>query len=264
MPWRNGGKLLDSDTALSVCIVTANSTVHDFLDVQSHDIAGFEATEGAYFHIVFASFLDGAEGVIGVIAVHQEVIADNRIGSVLVKGRTVHGSDGDALDGSCPEEIAIGFACIVGSSCIPNDTQKENDPEGEAVDETIAAEGGETTPDAPEPAEKEPQITVTLNAMGGECPKETVKVNAGSVYGVLPAPTKAGQSFQGWFLEAEGGEPVNEITVVLAEEDHTLYAHWTAKTEFLLTFEPNGGRISPYYPSAAGRHSQHQCGNQEK
>lgn len=128
----------------------------------------------------------------------------------------------------------------------PNDTQKENDPEGEAVDETIAAEGGETTPDAPEPAEKGPQITVTLNAMGGECQKKTVKVNVGGVYGVLPTPTKAGQSFQGWFLEAEGGEPVNEITVVLAEEDHTLYAHWTTKTEFLLTFDPNGGRISPY------------------
>lgn len=128
----------------------------------------------------------------------------------------------------------------------PNDTQKENNPEGEAVDETIAAEGGETTPDAPEPAEKGPEITVTLNAMGGECQKETVKVNVGGVYGLLPDPTKAGQSFQGWFLEAEGGEPVNEVTVVLAETDHTLYAHWTTKTEFLLTFDPNGGRISPY------------------
>lgn len=128
----------------------------------------------------------------------------------------------------------------------PNDTQKEIDPEGEAVDETIAAEGGETTPDAPDAPEKGPEITVTLDAMGGECSKETVKVNVGGVYGVLPVPAKAGQSFQGWFLEAEGGEPVNEITVVLAEEDHTLYAHWTTKTEFLLTFDPNGGRISPY------------------
>ena len=34
--------------------------------------------------------------------------------------------------------------------------------------------------------------------------------------------------------------------MVLKETDHTLYAHWTTKTEFLLTFDPNGGRISPY------------------
>ena len=50
-------------------------------------------------------------------------------------------------------------------------------------------------------------------------------------------------------MSQEGGDPVNEITVVLKESDHTLYAHWTTKTEFILTFDPNGGRISPYSAS---------------
>lgn len=130
----------------------------------------------------------------------------------------------------------------------PDDENKktEIDPSAPPVDETIAAEGGETTPDAPETPEPGEKITVTLDAAGGECDKDTVTVRVGSVYGVLPIPTKPGQTFQGWFREVEGGEPVNEVTVVLAETDHTLYAHWTTKTEFLLTFDPNGGRISPY------------------
>ena len=127
-------------------------------------------------------------------------------------------------------------------------TKVEQDPKGEHVDETIAAEGGEEVEQA-EKAELGEEITVTLDAHGGECAKDIVKVHVGGVYGVLPVPTLTGQTFQGWFLAPEGGDPVNEITVVLKESDHTLYAHWTTKTEFILTFDPNGGRISPYSAS---------------
>ena len=127
-------------------------------------------------------------------------------------------------------------------------TRIEQDLKGEHVDETIAAEGGEEVEQA-EKAELGEEITVTLDAQSGECAKDTVKVRVGGVYGVLPVPTLTGQTFQGWFLATEGGDPVNEITVVLKESDHTLYAHWTTKTEFILTFDPNGGRISPYSAS---------------
>lgn len=127
----------------------------------------------------------------------------------------------------------------------PDNTRVEEDPHGEHVDEEIAAEGGETVEDAEE-AQAGEEITVTLNSQGGVCAKETVKVRVGGVYGVLPEPTLEGQTFQGWFLEPDGGDPIHEITVVLKETDHTLYAHWTTKTEFVLTFDPNGGRISPY------------------
>lgn len=125
------------------------------------------------------------------------------------------------------------------------DTKTEIDPEGEHVDETVAAEGGERAENA-EDTQSGERITVTLDAMGGTCAVGSVIVHVGGVYGVLPTPTLTGQTFQGWFLKEEGGEPVNAVTVVLDERDHTLYAHWTTKTEFLLTFDPNGGRISPY------------------
>ena len=127
-----------------------------------------------------------------------------------------------------------------------DDTTAKNDPEGRYVDETIGAQGGETIPDAPKAKEAGAEITVTLDAAGGECSRDTVSVRTGGVYGLLPTPTKPGQTFQGWFLQPEGGAPVNPVTVVLEETDHTLYAHWTVKTEFILTFDPNGGRISPY------------------
>lgn len=128
----------------------------------------------------------------------------------------------------------------------PSDSQIEIDPEGDHVDETIAAEGGETVPDAPDPPEAGEKITVTLDAAGGVCGKTAISLRVGGVYGALPTPTRAGMKFQGWFLEAEGGTPVNAVTVVLKETDHTLYAQWTTKTEYVVTFDPNGGRISPY------------------
>lgn len=127
----------------------------------------------------------------------------------------------------------------------PEESKTEIDPDGEHVDETIAAEGGETVENADDVQAGE-KITVTLDAMGGVCSANSVTVRAGGVYGVLPTPTYTGQIFQGWFLREEGGEPLNPVTVVLEEDDHTLYAHWTTKTEFVLTFDPNGGRISPY------------------
>lgn len=125
-------------------------------------------------------------------------------------------------------------------------SKKETDPDGQAVDEAVAAEGGEETPDAPEADAAGELLTVTLDAAGGECEVKTVTVRSGGVYGELPTPVKSGETFQGWFLQPEGGEPVRAVTAVWKETDHTLYAQWTTQTEFTLTFDPNGGRISPY------------------
>lgn len=124
-------------------------------------------------------------------------------------------------------------------------SQREIDSNGDRVDETVAAQGGETVENAEDIPAGE-RLTVTLDAMGGECAAGYVTVRAGGVYGVLPVPVLSGQTFQGWFLKPEGGEPINAVTAVLTKSDHTLYAHWTTKTEFNLTFDPNGGRISPY------------------
>lgn len=128
----------------------------------------------------------------------------------------------------------------------PEKLQKERDSQGSLVDETVAAQGGETLPDGPEAPEAGQEITVTLDPMGGACGRDSIRVRAGGVYGVLPVPEREGMQFQGWFRQETGGEPVNEVTLVFPERDHTLYAHWSESREFTLTLDPNGGRISPY------------------
>lgn len=128
----------------------------------------------------------------------------------------------------------------------PEQVQQKRDPQGSVVDETTPARGGETVPRGPEAPEPGDTLTVTLDPMGGNCNVTTLRVRAGEVYGVLPVPSREGWSFRGWFREPEGGEPLNEVSLVLTDTDHTIYAHWSETREFTLTFDPNGGRISPY------------------
>lgn len=103
----------------------------------------------------------------------------------------------------------------------------------------------------PTPTTTTPQppltVTVTLDPNGGECATASVTVTEGECYGILPTPAKEGYVFLGWFTAAEEGIQITEKTVLTADADHTLYAHWEVKTRFTVTFDPNGGRISPYY-----------------
>ena len=45
-------------------------------------------------------------------------------------------------------------------------------------------------------------------------------------YGTLPIPTLKGQAFTGWYTKPEGGDRITAHSVVITQEDHTLYAHW--------------------------------------
>lgn len=73
------------------------------------------------------------------------------------------------------------------------------------------------------------QYTVTFHVNGGNelsTEQKTKTVTYGNVYDVLPAPTRSGHGFAGWYTAAEGGEPVNTDTIVNITENQTLYAHW--------------------------------------
>ena len=72
------------------------------------------------------------------------------------------------------------------------------------------------------------------------CPDEKI----GYTYGWLPTPERPGYRFDGWFTEADGGEPVTNDTVVATAEDETLYAHWT-ETSYTVTFDARSGTVSP-------------------
>ncbi len=60
-----------------------------------------------------------------------------------------------------------------------------------------------------------------------------------STYGTLPAPTRTGYAFAGWYTAASGGTKVTATTKVTTTSAHTLYAHWTANT-YTVQYNGNG------------------------
>ena len=88
------------------------------------------------------------------------------------------------------------------------------------------------------------EYTVTFNANGGTETSETRTVTYGNPYGELPTLTREGYTFAGWFTEKDGGTQVTKDTEVKTVADHTLYAHWTAKT-CTVTFNANEGTVAP-------------------
>jgi len=89
----------------------------------------------------------------------------------------------------------------------------------------------------------EDSYTVTFNANGGTTSTTSKEVIFSSTYGSLPTPTRTGYNFAGWYTLASGGNEVTETTPVTSTANHTLYAHWTAKS-YTVTLNANGGSVS--------------------
>lgn len=70
------------------------------------------------------------------------------------------------------------------------------------------------------------KYTVTLDANGGTVSMASRTATYGSEYPALPAPTREGYSFDGWYTQKTGGTKVDDNTTVTTAADHTLYAHW--------------------------------------
>ena len=88
-------------------------------------------------------------------------------------------------------------------------------------------------------------ITLTFNANGGGAPSPASKaVTNGSAYGTLPAVSKTGFRFDGWFTAATGGTKVEQATKVTNAGNHTLYAHWTAVSAPVPPLNPSNKTIS--------------------
>lgn len=68
--------------------------------------------------------------------------------------------------------------------------------------------------------------TVTFDANGGTVGMKSRTATYGSEYPALPAPTREGYSFDGWYTQKTGGTKVDENTTVTTAANHTLYAHW--------------------------------------
>lgn len=87
--------------------------------------------------------------------------------------------------------------------------------------------------------------TIIFDPNGGSVPTTNKIVAYGSTYGSLPTPTRTGYTSTGWYTSASGGARVTDATIVTATTDHTLYAHWAVNTTYPVTFNANGGVVSP-------------------
>ena len=77
-------------------------------------------------------------------------------------------------------------------------------------------------------------ITITLNANGGTVTPTTKSVENGSVYGILPHPTRSGFIFDGWWTAATGGTKIKATDKPSGNQ--TVYAHW----------KQDGGEVVPW------------------
>ena len=78
------------------------------------------------------------------------------------------------------------------------------------------------------------QYKITFNPNGGILEKETITIEHGKEYN-LPIPTKEGFTFDGWYLDENFQEKIDEKKEITT--DLTLYAKWVV----VVTFNTNGG-----------------------
>ena len=125
-------------------------------------------------------------------------------------------------------------------------TESETPPISDTTETTDASGGNGTEMPHPEPTEstQPSELTVTLDANRGACTQEHLTVSEGKPYGTLPIAERVGYTFTGWYDSKNGGNRVESTTVVTAAQDHTLYAHWSARAGYAVLFDPNGGRMA--------------------
>ena len=83
-------------------------------------------------------------------------------------------------------------------------------------------------------------VSFHVNYSGGTNPaSRTVTYN--STYGTLPAPTRRGYTFGGWYTAKIGGLKVEPFHLISKAYDHTIYACWTPNT-YTVTLIGSGGK----------------------
>jgi uncharacterized repeat protein (TIGR02543 family) len=88
-------------------------------------------------------------------------------------------------------------------------------------------------------------FTVTFNANSGTVTPTSKTVTNGEPYGELPTATRTNYAFTGWFTSASGGTQITADTIVNLTANQTLYAHWTLKQTYTVTYDANGGTGTP-------------------
>ena len=189
----------------------------------------------------------------GEIAIENNNVVDNKIQSIIIKGKTnsevvtmikddgryiVEGIQNldisSQLDGEgsklVVEELESDKKYIIAVEESTISVGLDNDGDG-VIDDLIASTIDKI-------------YTVTFDSNGGNCDINEIETDADGKIGKLPEASREGHEFKGWFTEAENGEEVTEETVFVA--DTTIYAHWESNGEvppekYTITLDTNGG-----------------------
>ena len=93
---------------------------------------------------------------------------------------------------------------------------------------------------------KATQILVTFNPNGGTVNPTSRTVTVGQTFGgAFPTPTRPEYIFEGWFTAVTGGTRIRGTDTVASDVDMTLFARWRSSNTIVVTFNPNGGTVSP-------------------
>jgi uncharacterized repeat protein (TIGR02543 family) len=92
--------------------------------------------------------------------------------------------------------------------------------------------------------------TLTFDPQGGTVNPEFQDIYEGDrldINGAFPTPLRTGFTFNGWFglPECAGDQYTGEE--IASTINITLYACWTLKTPYTLTFDPQGGTVNPEF-----------------
>lgn len=132
-------------------------------------------------------------------------------------------------NGVWTEDVALPYDFIYGSAVV--------------LDNKIHILGGDNTTNIRKHYAFTPGYTITFNPNGGVVSPTSADTNASGLLSSLPTPTYSGYIFDGWFTAATGGTEITTSTVF--NSDETIYAQWTEKPKYTITFNPNGGNVSP-------------------
>lgn len=87
-----------------------------------------------------------------------------------------------------------------------------------------------------------PEYTLTFDANGGNVSETQRKIKEGSIYNILPVPTRIGYTFLGWYTLAEGGTQINASTT-MGSSNVTVYAHWEKYKTYSMDLIYNGDNL---------------------
>ena len=119
--------------------------------------------------------------------------------------------------------------------------------EDENTDGTEADDEDDTEDDTENIANDEDDedegFTVYFNENGGDITSSfnTIQVTTGAPYGELPAVSRSGFSFQGWYTKEKGGTKITAETICTLTDDATLHAHWKSTGGYTITYILDGG-----------------------